>query len=141
MNEAFSNLAIEQLAEINDPENKDSCVCARCKNGLVRRIADTKIVCEVPGCLDLDIKYADFKVENIMYKLLQILDEHKIQGTEQGSSCKGDGSKCDVSLGYLKSSEEEQFEIASEVETDIYGNPVDPTALAISVDLTLPINQ
>jgi len=43
----FSELAIEQQAEILDPANNDSAVCGLCKRNVVRRIRGSRIVCEL----------------------------------------------------------------------------------------------
>ena len=53
----FDALSIEQTAELYDPDNRDSFVCAICKSNVVRRIQGTRMVCELPGCLDVDIRF------------------------------------------------------------------------------------
>ena len=87
LNQMFSELAIEQQAETLDPANNDSCVCAICKANVARRIRGTRIVCELNGCLDIDVCYPDFRVEDVMIKLCQLIDEHKRQSEEQNTDC------------------------------------------------------
>ena len=87
LNQMFSELAIEQQAEMLDPDNNDSCVCALCKNNVARRIQGTRIVCEMTGCLDIDLRFPDFRVEDVMIKLCQIVDEHKRNNEEQHTDC------------------------------------------------------
>ena len=87
LNQMFSDLAIEQQAEVLDPANNDSCVCALCKSNVARRVQSTKIICELPGCLDIDVKFADFRVEDVMIKLCQIVDEHKRHSEESNMDC------------------------------------------------------
>ena len=83
----FSELAIEQQAEVLDPSNNDSCVCALCKRNVARRVHGTRIVCEMPGCLDINVMFEEFRVEDVMIKLCQILDEHKRHSEESNINC------------------------------------------------------
>ena len=77
LNQMFSELAIEQQAETLDPTNNDSGVCPMCKGNVARRVQGSRIVCELQGCLDINCHFDDFRVEEIMIKLNQIVDEHK----------------------------------------------------------------
>ena len=70
-----------------DPANNDSCVCALCKSNVARRVQGTKIVCEQPGCLEIDVKFEEFRVEDVMIKLCQIVDEHKRHSEESNMGC------------------------------------------------------
>ena len=70
-----------------DPANNDSCVCALCKSNVARRVKGTKIICEMQGCLDLDVKFEEFRVEDVMIKLCQIFDEHKRHCEESNMDC------------------------------------------------------
>jgi ribosomal protein L37AE/L43A len=63
INQAFSELAIQQQAESLDPDNRDCYVCARCKNNVARRIKQSVIVCEKPGCFEIDLRYDGYSVE------------------------------------------------------------------------------
>ena len=62
-------------------------MCALCKSNVARRIRDTRIVCELQGCLDIELRFADFKVEDVMIKVCQLMDEHKQHATESGTEC------------------------------------------------------
>ena len=75
-----------------DPSNNDSCVCALCKSNVARRVQGTKIICEQQGCLDIDIKFEEFRVEDVMIKLCQIVDEHKRHSEESNMDCFSRGS-------------------------------------------------
>ena len=77
LNEMFHELAISQQVELDDPENNDSAVCPICKRNIVRRVQGSRIVCEMQGCLNFNIVFADFRVENIMRKVGQLIKEHK----------------------------------------------------------------
>ena len=70
-----------------DPTNNDSCVCALCKRNVARRVSGTRIICEMQGCLDIDIKFEEFRVEDIMIKTCQIVDEHKRHSEESNMDC------------------------------------------------------
>ena len=70
-----------------DPANNDSCVCAICKSNVARRVQGSRIVCELQGCLDIDVKFEDFRVEDVMIKLCQIVDEHKRHSEESNMDC------------------------------------------------------
>jgi len=39
------------------------------------------------GCLDIDIKFEEFRVEDIMIKTCQIVDEHKRHSEESNMDC------------------------------------------------------
>ena len=54
---------------MQDPANNDSAVCAICKANVVRRIRETRIVCGLNGCLDMDLRFPKFRVEDVMIKL------------------------------------------------------------------------
>lgn len=77
VNEQFSALAIEQQAETLDPNNRDCYVCARCKSNVARRIKESRIVCEKPGCVEIDLHYNGFSVEQIMTAVQCIMEDHK----------------------------------------------------------------
>lgn len=85
----FSELAIETQAETLDPANKDSSVCALCKSNVTRRVRGSRIACELTGCLDFDVRFDDFRVEDIMIKICSLVDEHKRMSAEQGGTCFG----------------------------------------------------
>ena len=44
-------------------------------------------MCELQGCLDIDVKFEDFRVEDVMIKLCQIVDEHKRHSEESNMDC------------------------------------------------------
>ena len=75
-------MAIDVQAETLDPDNNDSSVCPFCKSNVARRIRGSRIVCELQGCLDIEIYFADFRVEAVMIKVCQMLDEHKRHAQE-----------------------------------------------------------
>ena len=79
LNEMFSQLGIEQQAEMLDPSNSniDSAVCALCKCNVVRRVHGTRLVCEKPGCLNINMLFPDFTVEELMISLCKLVNEHK----------------------------------------------------------------
>ena len=56
-------------------------ICAICK-GYVYRVDKTRVSCEKPGCLDLDLHQDDFKLEYLMNLIMKVLLEHK-QGLEE----------------------------------------------------------
>lgn len=85
LNEMFSQLAIDVQAETLDPTNNDSCVCALCKRNVARRIKGSRIVCELPGCLDIDIYFTHLRVEDVMIKVCRMLDEHKRHAQDNNS--------------------------------------------------------
>jgi hypothetical protein len=80
LNEQFSRLAVEQMAETMDPnlKHKNASVCAVCKHALVRRVGGSRLACEVPGCLDITMPfyYTDFSVEEVMNRLQSSIYEH-----------------------------------------------------------------
>ena len=39
------------------------------------------------GCLDIDVKFAEYRVEDVMIKLCQIFDEHKRHAEESHMDC------------------------------------------------------
>ena len=88
MNEAFSNLAIEQAAETLDTENPnpDVAVCTLCRQSSVRRVKETKIFCEMAGCIEIDLKCNNWTVEQIMQKLSEMVFELKKAAEESGIS-------------------------------------------------------
>ena len=57
--------------ETLDPANSNSNtgVCALCKCNVARRVHGSRIVCEKPGCLDINVLFDDFTVEDLMIKL------------------------------------------------------------------------
>jgi hypothetical protein len=73
LNEQFSRMAVEQMAETMDPnlKNKNASVCAVCKHALVRRVGPLRLACEIPGCLDLTMPFdfTRFSVEDVMKRL------------------------------------------------------------------------
>lgn len=89
INQAFSELAIQQQAETLDPDNRDCYVCARCKNNVARRIKESKIICEKPGCFEIDLHYNGFSVEQVMIAIQCILEDHKKENVSADSKCKG----------------------------------------------------
>lgn len=82
----FSQLAIDVQAETLDPANNDSSVCALCKRNVARRIRGSRIVCELPGCLDIDIYFPHFRVEDVMIKVCRMLEDHKRYAQENNTS-------------------------------------------------------
>lgn len=80
LNEQFSRMAVEQMAETMDPNltHKKASVCAVCKHALVRRVGPFRLACEVPGCLDLTMPFdfTHFSVEDVMNRLQSSIYEH-----------------------------------------------------------------
>ena len=66
-------MAIEQQAETLDPSNHDVAVCSLCKSNAARRVKGTKIHCEMTGCVEIDLKISEFKVEDIMMTLSTVV--------------------------------------------------------------------
>ena len=93
LNQLFSEMAIEVQAETLDPNNHDSNVCALCRQNIARRVQGSRVVCELPGCLDLDVHFSDFRVEDLMIKLCQLFDEHKKHSTNDRECDEEDGGK------------------------------------------------
>ena len=62
----FNVLAVEENADRNDPSKPDIYVCALCRNNTSRRYKDTRICCEMAGCLDLELWRMNFDLENVM---------------------------------------------------------------------------
>lgn len=87
LNEQFSRMAVEQLAECLDPKinNGNTSVCAVCKHALVRKIGKSRLACEVPGCLDLKLpfEYTEYSVEDVMNRLQMIIFNHKNECSEE----------------------------------------------------------
>ena len=65
LNEAFSNMAIEQAAEMFDMENPnpDVAVCALCQQSAARRLKGQEIHCEMTDCIHINMKCSDWTVE------------------------------------------------------------------------------
>jgi hypothetical protein len=59
-----------------DPNNNSFYICAICKR-YVYRISPTQIQCERPGCLDMDLRSDDFKLEDLMNMIMRVLIDHK----------------------------------------------------------------
>ena len=54
--ETSNQQATEQCAAIYDPSNDNFYICAICKRYAYRMFGGSRIVCERPGCLDLEVK-------------------------------------------------------------------------------------
>lgn len=102
-------MATEQQAEIADPNNYLSSVCAVCKNGIARMFGN-RLACEVPGCVDLIVPYvfcnggiavASFRVETLMNELSTLVADHDSTRT---ATCRL--GKNEVNFGLAKDSAE-----------------------------------
>ena len=89
LNEAFSNMAIEQQAEMFNMENPnpDVAVCALCQQSPARRIKGQEIHCEMTGCVSINMKCFDWTVEQVMIKLGCMVREHKKIAEENEQTC------------------------------------------------------
>ena len=83
LNQAFSELEISLKAEILNPQNKDSSVCALCKYNTVRRIQETRIECEKRTCINFDIHNSTVRVEDVMIRMNQLFTDHKAHVLEE----------------------------------------------------------
>lgn len=90
-----------------DPDNRDSYVCARCKNNVARRIKHSKIICERTGCFEIDLHYDGFSVEQIMITIQCILEEHKKEALIEGSKCQGKEEFTEINVRIM--TDDEQF--------------------------------
>lgn len=59
-----------------DPNNNSFYICALCKR-YVYRVGASKVQCEKPGCLDLDLKCENFKLEELMNLIMKVLLDHR----------------------------------------------------------------
>ena len=70
---------LQKVESTTDPEN--TYVCALCRNNDARKLTERRISCQLPGCLDLDLKIADatrqISVESIMNKVYLLIRDHK----------------------------------------------------------------
>ena len=107
LNEKFSKLAIENQVETLDPSNIDVAVCSLCKNNSARRVKETRIHCEMAGCVAIDLKFEDFIVEDIMMKLGAVVQEHKNCAQEEGLQCFEQPKNSEISIVEL--SEDHEF--------------------------------
>ena len=124
LNEAFSNMAIEQQAEMFNMEhpNPDVAVCSLCKRSAARRIKEQQIHCEMPGCVEIDLKCKDWTVEHIMIKLSGMVKEHQKIAEENDQKC------CEK----FKNSEVWVMECSGELEfKPIQGETANLNALAL----------
>ena len=86
--ERFSQQETDIQAELGDPQNYTSSVCAVCKNGVARKF-NNRLACENPGCVDLIIPpvcgqfnqsvIPMFKVETLMIHLGALVRDHDSQ--------------------------------------------------------------
>ena len=53
----------------------------------MRRIQGTRVTCELQGCLDVDVRFGEFRVEDLMIKICGLIEEHKRHSEEQGLQC------------------------------------------------------
>ena len=98
MIEKFSELAVEENFERNDPNKPDIYVCALCRNNTVHRHKETRICCEMTGCLDLNLWRKNFSVEHVMELLGKSLIEHKNQAKDGGHECHKRSSSTEISV-------------------------------------------
>lgn len=82
-------------------------MCARCKNNVARRIKESKIICEKPGCLEIDLHYNGFSVEQVMIAIQCILEDHKKENAAAESKCKGKEEFTEINVRLM--TEDEQF--------------------------------
>jgi len=79
---------MEHLAMIyTAPEDTPFYICAVCKS-YVHRLKNqpSRIVCERRGCIDIDLRISDFRLEDVMNMVMKVLMDHREHcETESGS--------------------------------------------------------
>ena len=99
-NYEFSKQQTETLAQMYDPTNNSFYICAICKR-YVYRVNGTKVQCEKPGCLDLDLRCEDFKLEDLMNMIMRVLMDHKAHCEEQGLQICSEENHIKVKVQFL----------------------------------------
>jgi hypothetical protein len=137
LDQAFAELAVETQAETYDPDNpnRDCYVCARCKNNTARRIRESRIVCERTGCLDIDLKFNGFSVEQVMLALQQVLEEHKAEAIAKNESCGGKEECTEITVRLIANNEDEFFEEVGKASKskERMDEQIDPSSLVLFV--------
>lgn len=75
-NDEFTQQQTETLAQIYDPQNNSFYICAICKR-YVYKVMGSRVQCEKPGCLDLDLRCDEFRLEDLMNCIMKVLIDHK----------------------------------------------------------------
>lgn len=84
--EELNQQEVEHLTEMyNNPDNTNFYVCAVCK-GYVHRLQNqpSRIVCERRGCIDIDLRIDQFRLEDVMNMVMKVLMDHREACNERG---------------------------------------------------------
>ncbi|TNV72621.1 hypothetical protein FGO68_gene3554 [Halteria grandinella] len=84
----------EQIQEMYHPQSGEShiYVCPVCKSTVHRIQNSTRLCCERRGCVDVDVRVPELRVDYIMDMVMKLLVEHRKQQPQHSHPCQEEHS-------------------------------------------------